>query len=63
MSWVTTIPGLILMAIIAGIVFVQAGKNGGVNGGQQSATIIKAAGSSGSSLVSSLETGSYNAVA
>ena len=62
MSWMSTIPGLIIMAVIAGIVFVQAGKSGGTNGGQQTATMFKAAGSSGSSLISSLETGQYNAV-
>ena len=62
MSWMSTIPGLIIMAVIAGIVFVQAGKSGGANGGQQTAAMFKAAGSGGSSLISSLETGQYNAV-
>lgn len=48
-------------AVIAGIVFVQAGSKGGssaANGGEQAASIIYAAGSSVSQMVQSLETGS-----
>lgn len=50
--------GLLALVMIAAIVFVQAQKIGGTSGGDQSATIIKAAGGAGSQLVSALETGS-----
>ena len=43
--------------ILAAIVFVQAGRLGGANGGEQSATIINAAGSSLSNVVKAVETG------
>ena len=45
-------------AVLAlGIVFVQAGKSGGLNGGAQTANIISSAGGSLSSVAKSLETG------
>lgn len=44
--------------IIAAIVFVQAGKVGGANGGEQSAMILKGAGTGLSDIISAVETGS-----
>lgn len=42
-------------AIIAGIVFVKAGRGGGVSGGDQVANIIKAGGTSTADVASALE--------
>lgn len=58
MSILNSVWGLLALVIIAAIVFVQAGKIGGTSGGDQTATILKAAGGAGGQLVSSLETGS-----
>lgn len=49
-------------AVCMAILFVQAPKLGGVSGGAQVSQIVKAAGSSLSSVTSSIETGSYNGV-
>jgi len=57
MTIFNTIWGLIALAVIAGIVFVQAGKLGGQSGGDQTATIIRSAGGALSQTVSALETG------
>lgn len=43
--------------ILAAIVFVQAGRLGGANGGEQSASIINASGSSLSNVIKAVETG------
>lgn len=45
-------------AVIAGIVFVQAGKSGGQNGGAQTANIIGALGGALTNVGAGLETGS-----
>ena len=45
--------GVFALVIIAAIVFVKAGQFGGQNGGEQSATIIKAGGGALSSVISS----------
>jgi len=49
--------GLLALAVIAAIVFVQAGKLGGESGGSQTAKILQAAGGASSSLISAIETG------
>lgn len=51
------IGALIALVAIFGIVFVQAGRISGTNGGQQAANILSAAGGAGSAFVTALETG------
>lgn len=45
------------LAIVAGIIFVQAGKQTGVSGGQQSAQVINAGASGISNVAKGLEGG------
>lgn len=47
--------GLFFAAVIASIVFVSAGRRGGRSGGQQTADIINASGTSLSGVANSLE--------
>jgi hypothetical protein len=58
-SILNSIWGLIFLAILAVIVFINAAKIGGQNGGQTTATILDAAGGSGSTLISTLEGNPY----
>lgn len=51
------------VAVVAGIVFVQAKKLGGTSGGQQTAEIFQGAGTGLSQVISSLETGGAPATA
>ena len=52
--------GLIALVAIFAIIFVKAGSGqAGRDGGEQAATIIKAAGGSGSTFISALEGGGY----
>lgn len=57
MSIFNSVWGIIGLAVIAAIVFVQAGKLGGESGGKQTAAILTAAGGASSSLISAIETG------
>lgn len=57
MSLVQWIGMGIFGGILAAIVFVQAGRLGGANGGEQTATIINAGGSSLSNVIKAVETG------
>ncbi len=59
MSILNSVWGLIFLAIIAVIVFINAAKIGGQSGGEQTATILTAAAGSGSELVSTLEGNPY----
>ncbi len=44
-------------AVMVGIVYVQAGKGGGVSGGKQTANVVYAGGSAVSGVAKSLEAG------
>ena len=59
MSILNSVWGLIFLAILAVIVFINANKIGGESGGKQTAQIMTAAGASGSELVSTLEGNPY----
>ena len=62
MSIFNTVWGLIALAVIAAIVFVQAGKLGGTSGGEQTATIIRSSGGALSQTISALETGTVSSL-
>ena len=49
--------GVIMLAVIAAIIFVQAGRFSGESGGSQTAKILQAAGGASASLISAIETG------
>ena len=57
MSVWNSIWGVLGLAVIAAIVFVQAGRLGGESGGSQTSKILTAAGGASSSLISAIETG------
>jgi hypothetical protein len=57
MSFPQLLGWTVLLGVILGIIFVQAGKGGGVNGGQQTATFVKAAGGASSNIITALESG------
>lgn len=57
MKWLHTALIGFFVAVIAGIIFVQAVRQGGTSGGAQSAQIIKAGGSAITSVAAGLESG------
>lgn len=57
--WIHTAVIGFFVAVVAGIVFVQAGRQSGVSGGQQSAQIINAGGSAVSNVAAGLESGGH----
>lgn len=57
MKWLDTAIFGFIAAVIAVIVFVKAGPNGGQSGGEQTAQVITASGGALASLATSLEGG------
>lgn len=57
MRWFHTAIIGFFVAVVAGIIFVQAGRQTGVDGGRQAATIIKAGGSAITNVGAGLESG------